>query len=196
MGVHVAARVGALAVGGEILATAETLAEAGDPPASDPRTTPVKGVAAPVSVAGDRLGVTLDRRPGPREPGCSVGRRGHRTHARGRAFTTYSRDRWTDRRQARLPEPWLLEEGPHRPPDRRRRDRVRRAPSRPDRRGAHERQHRDRPRDRLRGARPSIRRRHVGRKQSRARPDDASPRGRSRPRRAGCGLSARPGQRR
>ena len=51
LGVHVAARVGALAVGGEILATAETLAEAGDVPASDSRSTPVKGVAAPVSVA-------------------------------------------------------------------------------------------------------------------------------------------------
>ena len=51
IGVHVAARVGALAVGGEILATAETLAEAGDVPASDAATTPVKGVGAPVSVA-------------------------------------------------------------------------------------------------------------------------------------------------
>ena len=51
VGVHVAARVGALAVGGEILATAETLAEAGDVRASEPRSAPVKGVAAPVSVA-------------------------------------------------------------------------------------------------------------------------------------------------
>ena len=50
-GVHVAARVSALAQGGEILATAETLAEAGDVPASDARMAPVKGVTAPVSLA-------------------------------------------------------------------------------------------------------------------------------------------------
>jgi class 3 adenylate cyclase len=50
-GVHVAARVAALAAGGEILATAETLAEAGDVASSDARTTPVKGVSAPVSLA-------------------------------------------------------------------------------------------------------------------------------------------------
>ncbi len=51
MGVHVAARVAALAAGGEILATAETLAEAGNVAASDPRMAPVKGVTAPVSLA-------------------------------------------------------------------------------------------------------------------------------------------------
>ncbi|MGH2476671.1 MAG: adenylate/guanylate cyclase domain-containing protein, partial [Candidatus Limnocylindrales bacterium] len=51
VGVHVTARVAALAVGGEILATAETLVEAGDVPASAVRQTPVRGVAAPVSVA-------------------------------------------------------------------------------------------------------------------------------------------------
>jgi class 3 adenylate cyclase len=51
VGVHVAARVGALAVGGEILATAETIAEAGDVRAADPRTEPVKGVATPVTLA-------------------------------------------------------------------------------------------------------------------------------------------------
>jgi class 3 adenylate cyclase len=50
-GVHVAARVGALAQGGEILVTTETLADAGDRPASELRTAQVKGVAAPVSVA-------------------------------------------------------------------------------------------------------------------------------------------------
>jgi class 3 adenylate cyclase len=50
-GVHVAARVGALAQGGEILATAETLAEAGNVPVSDARMAQVKGVAAPVSLA-------------------------------------------------------------------------------------------------------------------------------------------------
>jgi class 3 adenylate cyclase len=50
-GVHVAARVAALAAGGEILATAETLAEAGDVPASDARTTPIRGVSAPVCLA-------------------------------------------------------------------------------------------------------------------------------------------------
>ena len=51
MGVHVAARVAALAGGGEILATAETLAEAGDVATADAREAPVKGVTAPVSVA-------------------------------------------------------------------------------------------------------------------------------------------------
>ncbi len=50
-GVHVAARVAALAHGGEILATAETLAEAGSVSTSDARTAPVKGVTAPVSFA-------------------------------------------------------------------------------------------------------------------------------------------------
>jgi len=49
--VHVAARVAALAQGGEILATVETLAESGNVRASDPRMAPVKGVSAPVSVA-------------------------------------------------------------------------------------------------------------------------------------------------
>jgi class 3 adenylate cyclase len=51
MGVHVASRVGALAGGGEILATAETLAEAGEVKASEPREATVKGVTAPVIVS-------------------------------------------------------------------------------------------------------------------------------------------------
>jgi class 3 adenylate cyclase len=51
MGVHVASRVAALAGGGEIVATAETLAEAGDAGASDPREAMVRGVTAPVSVS-------------------------------------------------------------------------------------------------------------------------------------------------
>jgi class 3 adenylate cyclase len=51
MGVHVAARVSALAGGGEILATAETLGEAGETPTSGSREAPVKGVSAPVKVA-------------------------------------------------------------------------------------------------------------------------------------------------
>lgn len=50
-GVHVAARVSALAQGGEILATAETLADAGGVATSDVRQEPVKGVAEPVSLA-------------------------------------------------------------------------------------------------------------------------------------------------
>ncbi|MGH2406660.1 MAG: adenylate/guanylate cyclase domain-containing protein [Candidatus Limnocylindrales bacterium] len=50
-GVHVAARVGALAGGGEILATAETLSEAGDVATADERAESVKGVSAPVSLA-------------------------------------------------------------------------------------------------------------------------------------------------
>jgi class 3 adenylate cyclase len=51
VGVHVAARVAALAGGGEILATQETLAEAGSVATSAERSTPVKGVAAPVQLA-------------------------------------------------------------------------------------------------------------------------------------------------
>jgi class 3 adenylate cyclase len=51
MGVNVAARVAALAGGGEIVASAETLSEAGDVATSDPREAALKGVAAPVSVA-------------------------------------------------------------------------------------------------------------------------------------------------
>jgi len=50
-GVHVAARVAALAEGGEILASAETIAAAGAVATAEPRTATVKGVAAPVSFA-------------------------------------------------------------------------------------------------------------------------------------------------
>jgi class 3 adenylate cyclase/ATP/maltotriose-dependent transcriptional regulator MalT len=50
-GVHVAARVAGLAGGGEILVTAETLAEAGDVSVAETRTAPVKGVTAPLSLA-------------------------------------------------------------------------------------------------------------------------------------------------
>lgn len=49
--VHIAARVAALAAGGEILATAETLAEAPDVATADPRDVPLKGVTAPARVA-------------------------------------------------------------------------------------------------------------------------------------------------
>jgi class 3 adenylate cyclase len=51
MGVHLAARVAALAGGGEILATADTLAEAGDVDTSEVREATVKGVTAPIGVA-------------------------------------------------------------------------------------------------------------------------------------------------
>jgi class 3 adenylate cyclase len=51
VGVHLAARVAALATGGEILATAETLADAGDVASSGSHEASVKGVAAPVTVA-------------------------------------------------------------------------------------------------------------------------------------------------
>jgi class 3 adenylate cyclase len=51
MAVHVAARIGALAQGGEILASAETLTEAGRVPASAPRVEAVRGVTVPVTVA-------------------------------------------------------------------------------------------------------------------------------------------------
>jgi class 3 adenylate cyclase len=50
-GVHVAARVAALAGAGEILATSETLAESGELATSDTRTTAVKSVSTPVSLA-------------------------------------------------------------------------------------------------------------------------------------------------
>lgn len=51
IGVHVAARVGAIAGSGEILATVETLAEAGLPASADAREVSVKGVSAPLQVA-------------------------------------------------------------------------------------------------------------------------------------------------
>jgi class 3 adenylate cyclase len=51
MGVHVAARVAALAGAAEILATAETLAEAGEVASTIAHEAAVKGVTAPVSVA-------------------------------------------------------------------------------------------------------------------------------------------------
>ena len=51
MGVHLAARVSSLAEGGEILATAETLAGVADVPSSNAREVPVKGVKEPVQVA-------------------------------------------------------------------------------------------------------------------------------------------------
>jgi class 3 adenylate cyclase len=51
MGVHVAARVAALAEGGEILATVDTIAEAGGVPASEPRSATVKGVASALTIA-------------------------------------------------------------------------------------------------------------------------------------------------
>ncbi len=51
IGVHLAARVAALAGAGEILATADTLAEAGDVRTVEARTATVKGVTAPVSLA-------------------------------------------------------------------------------------------------------------------------------------------------
>jgi class 3 adenylate cyclase len=50
-GVHVAARVGALAGGGEILATAAVLAEAEHTATSDRRTEQIRGVAEPVEIA-------------------------------------------------------------------------------------------------------------------------------------------------
>jgi class 3 adenylate cyclase len=51
MAVHVAARIGALATGGEILASAQTVTEAGETPTSNERAATVKGVSAPVAVA-------------------------------------------------------------------------------------------------------------------------------------------------
>ena len=51
LGVHVAARIAALASGGEILASAEALDEAGDLAAIDEREVEVRGVSTPVRVA-------------------------------------------------------------------------------------------------------------------------------------------------
>jgi adenylate cyclase len=51
VGVHVAARIAALASGGEILASAEAIAEAGDVAAIDVREVQVRGVSEPVRVA-------------------------------------------------------------------------------------------------------------------------------------------------
>lgn len=51
VGVHVAARVSALAGGGEIVASAETLEEAGEVPVTDRHSVSLKGVAEPVVVA-------------------------------------------------------------------------------------------------------------------------------------------------
>jgi len=51
IGVHVAARVGALAQGGEICATATTLEEAGVPPATPPVEVTLKGVSTPLAIA-------------------------------------------------------------------------------------------------------------------------------------------------
>jgi class 3 adenylate cyclase len=51
MGVHVAARVSAVAVGGEIVASADVLADAGDVATSDVREVTAKGVSQPIRVA-------------------------------------------------------------------------------------------------------------------------------------------------
>jgi class 3 adenylate cyclase len=51
MGVHVAARVAGLGGAEEIVASTDTLAEAGDVAASEPREASVKGVTAPIQVA-------------------------------------------------------------------------------------------------------------------------------------------------
>ena len=51
MGVHVAARVAALAEGGDILATADTITQAGTVATSEPRSASVKGVSTAVTYA-------------------------------------------------------------------------------------------------------------------------------------------------
>jgi len=51
MGVHIAARVAALAGPAEVLATAETLAEAGEVATTNVHEAAIKGVSAPVNVA-------------------------------------------------------------------------------------------------------------------------------------------------
>jgi class 3 adenylate cyclase len=54
MGIHVAARIGAQAEGGEILASSATVAAAGDVPVLSSREAPIRGSAAPVQVASIR----------------------------------------------------------------------------------------------------------------------------------------------
>ena len=51
MGVHIAARVAALAGGGEILVTAETLEESGGPPGDGLRSVEIRGVTSGARVA-------------------------------------------------------------------------------------------------------------------------------------------------
>jgi class 3 adenylate cyclase len=51
VGVHVAARIAALARGGEILASADALAEGGEIPTGNAREVEIRGVSEPVSVA-------------------------------------------------------------------------------------------------------------------------------------------------
>jgi class 3 adenylate cyclase len=51
VGVHVAARIAALAGGGEILTSADALTEAGDVATTDAREVEVRGVSAPVRIA-------------------------------------------------------------------------------------------------------------------------------------------------
>jgi adenylate cyclase len=51
VGVHVAARIAALAAGGEILASADALATAGEVATSDLRKVEIRGVSEPVSIA-------------------------------------------------------------------------------------------------------------------------------------------------
>jgi class 3 adenylate cyclase len=51
MGVHLASRVASLAGGGEIIATAETLGEAGEQATSDAREASLKGVTTPIGIA-------------------------------------------------------------------------------------------------------------------------------------------------
>jgi len=51
LGVHVAARIGALATGGEILASSATLEQAGDVATTDVRSVTVRGVATAVEIA-------------------------------------------------------------------------------------------------------------------------------------------------
>jgi class 3 adenylate cyclase len=51
VGVHVAARIAALAGGGEILTSADALAEAGDVATTDAREVEVRGVSTAVRVA-------------------------------------------------------------------------------------------------------------------------------------------------
>jgi class 3 adenylate cyclase len=54
IGVHVAARIGAIATGGQVLVSADSLAEAGAIETVEPREVEVKGVSAPVRVAAVR----------------------------------------------------------------------------------------------------------------------------------------------
>ena len=101
--------------------------------------------------------------------------------------------RWSDPRQAGVPQPRLLQEGPHCAADHRGRRSAGPAGAGPDRGGADQRQHRDRSRDRVRDQGLSLRRRDVARQLDGAGAHDVRARRRGRPGGSVARLHPRPG---